>query len=110
MDEIESKYIIDDVWFCDHRNLFSGEVLCYTVVLFGDGITERVRKKIDEKDSKELAILYAFYQRHSGASKAKSRKIIVESRKNDIDFLYEYFMSKTKTNRDEVRVIFKEKA
>ena len=48
------------------------------IVFWNDGTKTLVKKGQGEKDNKELAFLYAYFQKHSGLSKTGSNKVVRE--------------------------------
>ena len=48
------------------------------IVFWDDGTKTLVKKGQGEKDNKELAFLYAYFQKHSGLSKTGSNKVVRE--------------------------------
>ena len=48
------------------------------IVFWSDGTKTLVKKGQGEKDNKELAFLYAYFQKHSGLSKTGSNKVVRE--------------------------------
>lgn len=55
------------------RIIVNGEA---TIVFWNDGDKTIVKRGKDQKENKELAILYAYFQKHSGLSKTKANKTI----------------------------------
>lgn len=49
-----------------------------TIIFWNDGTKTLVKKGEDQTNSPELAILYAYFQKHSGLSKTKANKTIQE--------------------------------
>lgn len=49
-----------------------------TIVFWNDDTKTLVKRAKDQKISEELAILYAYFIKHSGLSKTKSKKVIEE--------------------------------
>ncbi len=47
-----------------------------TIVFWNDNTKTIVKRGKGQKNSQELAILYAYFQKHSGLSKTKSNKVI----------------------------------
>ena len=66
-----------------HKNVFGEVDRIVTnkdtmIVFWDDGTKTLVKKGQGEKDNKELAFLYAYFQKHSGLSKTMSNKIVRE--------------------------------
>ena len=76
-------YSIIDYQDLIHKNAFREVNRIVTnkdtmVVFWSDGTKTLVKKGEGEKDNKELAFLYAYFQKHSGLSKTKSNKVVRE--------------------------------
>ena len=80
---LSTGYSVIDYQDLIHKNVFREVNRIVTnkdtmIVFWSDGTKTLVKKGQGEKDNKELAFLYAYFQKHSGLSKTMSNKIVRE--------------------------------